>query len=130
MKKQGITNRKLSGYCARLGHTQLIAVADCGLPIPADVPVIDVSVVQGVPRFEPVLAALLDELVIQRHVVAREADDHPAGEWIAQHSEQLGEQEVVSHEELKALLPRCEFVVRTGEATPFANVVLECGVPF
>ena len=29
-----------------------------------------------------------------------------------------------------AVLPRAAFAIRTGEQTPYANVVLRCGVPF
>lgn len=36
----------------------------------------------------------------------------------------------VPHEELKALTPSARLVVRTGEARPYANVLLRCGVFF
>lgn len=36
----------------------------------------------------------------------------------------------MSHEELKARTARARLVVRTGEATPYANVSLRCGVFF
>jgi D-ribose pyranose/furanose isomerase RbsD len=38
--------------------------------------------------------------------------------------------ERVPHEEFKAQVGHARFVVRTGEATPYANVLLRAGVPF
>ena len=37
---------------------------------------------------------------------------------------------LVPHEELKRIVARAKLVVRTGEATPYSNVILRCGVPF
>ena len=51
MKKHGILNSALSGLIASLGHTDLLVVADAGLPIPPGVPVIDLAVRCGVPSF-------------------------------------------------------------------------------
>jgi D-ribose pyranase len=38
--------------------------------------------------------------------------------------------ELVPHDELKALTDAARLVVRTGEARPYANVLLRCGVFF
>ena len=42
----------------------------------------------------------------------------------------FGAPEVVSHDRLKEISADAVLLVRSGEATPFANVVLHCGVPF
>lgn len=126
MRKKGILNAQLVGLMARLGHTDTVVVGDCGLPVPADVPVVDLAVVFGVPRFAPVLEAILDELDIEAVTIATETPAEirgliPAG---------LDDVTEVSHEDLKALIPKASFVVRTGETTPYANIILRCGVPF
>lgn len=36
----------------------------------------------------------------------------------------------ISHEELKEELKKCKAVIRTGEQTPYANVILRSGVVF
>jgi D-ribose pyranase len=130
VKRRGILQKELAGRLAALGHTQTLAVADCGLPVPADVPVVDLAVVQGVPTFGQVLDALLDELVIEGHTYAVEAIDAPSGALIAARAGRMGPAETVSHVDLKHRLEVCSFVVRTGENTPYANVILRCGVPF
>ncbi|MBO3141985.1 D-ribose pyranase [Dermatophilus congolensis] len=130
MKKSGILHAELSRQIALLGHTDLIAVADSGLPLPRSIPVIDLAMAPGMVPFTAALDVLLSELVVQRHTVAHEAFGEVAGQWISQRAGQLGEQVTVLHEELKAMLPRMAFAVRTGEQSPYANVILECGVPF
>ena len=49
MKRRGILNDALSGALARLGHTDTVVVADCGLPRPPGVAVVDLALVFGVP---------------------------------------------------------------------------------
>ncbi|MDJ0378292.1 D-ribose pyranase [Cryobacterium sp. PH31-L1] len=127
MKKRGILNAELSGALARLGHTDVVLLADCGMPIPRGIPVIDLALVHGIPRFEQVLDALLDEMVFQRCVAAEEAKTAPAGAWLA---ERFSEIEYISHAELKAFSATANLFIRTGEATPFANAALVCGVSF
>lgn len=130
MKRRGILNVELAGRCARLGHTDVVCVADCGLPVPAHVPVVDLAVVAGLPRLADVLAALLEELVVEGHVVADEIAGTHAEQVVAAEQDRLGAGARVPHEELKRLVHDCAFVVRTGEATPFANILLRSGVPF
>lgn len=130
MKRRGILNVELAARCARLGHTDLVCVADCGLPVPADVPVVDLAVVAGLPRFGDVLAVLVDELVVEGHTVAEEITGTYAEHVLAEHRGRLGAGDRTTHEELKQIVSRCAFVVRTGEATPYANVILRCGVAF
>lgn len=130
MRRSGILNAALAGHLARLRHTDTIVVADCGLPVPRTVPVVDLALRFGVPGFTTVLDALLDEIVVESSTAAREALNGPAGGWLDERRNRLGGLELVPHEQLKAAVTAAAVVVRTGEATPYANVVLHCGVPF
>ena len=127
MKRRGILNADLSGALARLGHTDIVLLADCGMPIPAGVPVVDLALVHGVPRFEQVLDALLEEMGFQRCVAAEESKTAPAGVWLADRFDAI---EYISHAELKDLSASAKLFIRSGEATPFANAALVCGVSF
>ncbi len=131
MKKRGILQNELSRVIATLGHTDSLVIADAGLPIPPDVERIDLAVTGGIPKFLDVLRAVLDDVQVERAVIAREMRDTSP----ALHRELtalLGSipLEEVSHEELKQLTHRARAVVRTGEFTPYANVVLFSGVVF
>jgi D-ribose pyranase len=128
MKRRGIINAPLSGHLARLGHTDLVVVADAGLPLPPQVPVVDLAIVFGKPSFTDVLDALLDEIVVEHAWISAEADSGLPARWVDERLPHPAER--VRHEELKAMLPGVRLAVRTGEATAYANVVLRCGVPF
>mgnify|MGYP005809516629 CR=1 FL=1 len=127
MKKHGILHGDLSGALARLGHTDIVFVADCGLPIPPGVPVVDLALVHGIPSFQQVLDALLAEMVFQKCTAAIEAKGGDAELWLSARFENI---DFTGHEELKALSASAKLIIRTGEATPFANAALTCGVPF
>jgi D-ribose pyranase len=128
MRKQGILHAELARQISLLGHTDTVVIGDCGLPLPRDIPLIDLALIDGQLDFRTVLDAVLGDVVVQRHIVARESAGSPAGQWLDERS--LGERVEVSHEELKERIARCAFAIRTGERTPYANVILESGVPF
>lgn len=127
MKRQGILHAELAWHLARLGHTDTFVIGDCGLPTPPGVPRIDLAVVAGVPRFTEVCDAILAETEVEGAVIAEEAHASPAGTALA---ERFPAAERVTHEEFKRLCAGAHFMVRTGETTPFANVILRSGVPF
>lgn len=135
MRRSGVLHGELAHRLALLGHTDRFVVADRGLPLPRSLPVIDLALVPGLVPFEVVLDALLGEVVVQAHVYATEARDDADGVvagWLGSRAAVLGSGTAVPHEEFKRLLndDRVVFAVRTGEETPYANVVLEAGVPF
>lgn len=127
MKRHGILNAELNAALSRLGHGDQILLADCGMPAPRGVHVVDLALVLGIPRFGDVLAALVGDMVFEGATVAEEARGTDT-ESLVRGS--LGDPGYVSHEELKGLSSSAKLFVRTGEATPYANVLLTCGVPF
>ncbi|MFK8907197.1 D-ribose pyranase [Streptomyces sp. YS-3] len=129
MKKGGILNRHLSGALAELGHGDGVLVCDAGMPIPAGPRVVDLAFRAGVPSFAEVLDGLLAELVVEGATAAREVREAnpPAARLLAARLPHL---DLVAHDELKALSAGARLVVRTGEARPYANVLLRCGVFF
>ncbi|QGF23920.1 D-ribose pyranase [Raineyella fluvialis] len=130
MKKQGILNPALAAGLARLGHTQQVVIADCGLPLPAGAVVVDLTLVRGVPKFTEVLRAVLDEIVIEGALIAGEARDSVVETWVRELATGVADLEYLPHEDLKRRLPEASLIIRTGEDTPYANVVLTCSVPF
>ncbi|MDO4784856.1 MAG: D-ribose pyranase [Propionibacteriaceae bacterium] len=128
MKKTGLLNPQLCAAIARLGHTDTFVVADCGLPIPESVPVVDLAVTAGVPGLAEVLEPLLGEVVVEAAVIASEARGTPTeGLLLGLLGCPLAD---VAHEEFKRLVREASFVVRTGADVPYANVLLRSGVPF
>jgi D-ribose pyranase len=71
---------------------------------------------------------MLEELVVEDATAAEEVErNRRSYEFLTTRLPDLG---FVPHEELKRMVPGAKLVVRTGEATPYSNVILRCGVPF
>lgn len=131
MKKKGILNAQLSYLIAALGHKDLYMIGDAGMPIPPGVEVVDLAVTAGVPTFKQVMDAVLEEAVVEQYTLASEIKEHNP-ELLAYIKEKLPEVEktFVSHEDLKKMSAKCRFAIRTGEFTPYPNIILQAGVAF
>ena len=138
MKRGTILHPGLARVIASLGHGDLLVVADAGLPIPPGVERIDLAFAPGKPGFLEVLEALLSELEVERATLATEFAAVAPPDFARQVQARLLKLpkvaarglDLVSHEELKLLTQRARAVVRTGEFTPYANVILASGVVF
>jgi D-ribose pyranase len=131
MKKTGVLNNQLSQVIASMGHTDMLVVADAGLPVPPGVPCIDLAVTPGLPPFIAVVRAVATELHAERLVIAEELQAR-GGTLPAELQDCFpgASLERVPHDQLKALSARARAVVRTGECTPYANVIIYSGVTF
>jgi D-ribose pyranase len=131
MKKRGIINAQLAGLIAGLGHKDRFMIADGGMPVPKDVEIVDLALCGGVPGFRQVMDAVLDEAEVEYYILAEE---------IVEKNEELlsyirgklpgAGSEMISHVELKEMMKNIKFVIRTGEFTPYPNIILRAGVAF
>lgn len=131
MKKHGILNSHISKVLADLGHTDSIVIADVGLPIPQHIEKIDLALSFGVPSFEDVVKLLFDDMVIEKVIVANELAEQnaPISQFMRRQCDAIPINEV-SHEAFKQLTSAAKAIIRTGEATPYANCILQSGVNF
>jgi D-ribose pyranase len=132
MKKSGILHAELSRLVAGMGHHDLLVIGDAGLPVPNGVATIDLALREGVPGFLETLATVLTELHVEEAVIDAEmATVSPrfAAEFRAAWPTDVPLREV-PHAELQTLARDAKAVVRTGEFTPYANIVLVAGVLF
>jgi D-ribose pyranase len=131
MKRTTLLHSELSALIARLGHGDMLVIGDAGLPIPDGPQRIDLALTANLPRFLDVLRVVLSEMQVETAVVADELSDRnpEVAKGIA---ELLGATPVsgMSHENFKALSARARAIVRTGEFSPYANVILRAGVVF
>ncbi|HKZ90555.1 MAG TPA: D-ribose pyranase [Candidatus Limnocylindrales bacterium] len=126
MKRSGLLNPELLAAIAELGHTDEFIVCDGGYPIPDGLPRIDLAYRPGMPPFLDVLEAIMAEVVAEGAVIAEEA----SAEVAASIEALVGPAERLPHSELKDRGYGARFAVRTGEFTPYSNVIVICGVPF
>ena len=133
MKKIGILNAQLSRIIASMGHTYRLVIGDSGLPVPENCEKVDLALTPGIPRFEDTLRTVLEELKVEAAIVAEEitSRNEPVFEAIKRLLPGI-ELRFVSHETFKRMMRDDETVacVRTGETTPYANVMLVSGVTF
>ncbi len=131
MKKTGVINKDISEVIAGMGHLDMLVVADAGLPIPAQVRRIDLAFKPGSPAFVDVVQTIAEELQVQSLILAEETGR------VSPHIEEAvfnifnqADIEKIPHEEFKKLTNQAVAVIRTGEFTPYANVILVSGVVF
>ncbi len=131
MKKGKLLNSELISTMVKMGHTDQITIADAGLPIPDHVKRIDLAVKKGLPSFLEVIEIVATEMVIERVILADEIlkENPNVYEEVKQIFANI-KIDFVSHERFKKLTGESKAVVRTGECTPFANIILQSGVDF
>lgn len=135
MKKTGIINSDISRVLSYMGHTDKIAIGDCGLPIPDETERIDLALNFGEPSFIKVLKAVSEDMAIEAIVLAEEIKTKNPDmlcqiKKLFEGSENGFSIRFVSHEELKRQTKECKAVIRTGEITPYANIILQSACIF
>ncbi|ATM98338.1 MULTISPECIES: D-ribose pyranase [Proteus] len=139
MKKGVLLNSPISSVISRLGHTDKITIADAGLPIPSSVERIDLALTQGIPDFMSVLQTITHEMQVEAVMLAEEIKTINPSLFneilsylylLEQEQKKSIQIMYVSHEAFKKQLTENKAVIRTGECTPYANIVLFSGVTF
>ncbi len=139
MKKSALINSDLSYLIATLGHTDEVTICDAGLPIASESQRIDLALTHGVPSFMDTVRIMISEMQIETVTLAQEFQT-VSPELHASLLELIREEELscgktisvdyISHEEFKHKTENSRAVVRTGECTPYANVIFSSGVVF
>jgi D-ribose pyranase len=127
MKKTGIINGPISAVIAHLEHSDMLTIADAGLPVPDTTQRIDLALKPGVPGFLETLEVVLTEMFVEKAYVSEDILT------VSPHihtgiRELLGVPvETLPHADFKKLTGSSKAVIRTAEFTPFANVILVAG---
>jgi len=131
LKKNGILNSEVSRVLGYMRHTDTITIVDCGFPIPDGVECIDLSVKFGLPLFLDVLKEVYKDLEIELAIFANEIEDkNPNLMNEALTILENKEVKFIPHVDFKNLSSKSKVIIRTGEATPYANVILQSGCTF
>ena len=123
-----VLNPELAALVRRVGHTQMLLICDRGFPAPLHLPLktVDLSITSDLPTIIQVLDVILPELPHDRIIMASEMRQHSTErfEW---HQRQPASVEVYPHEVFKRLSNEAIGCIRTGDATPYANVIVVGG---
>lgn len=128
-----LLNSEIISVLAAMGHTDQLVIADAGLPIPTAVKRIDLALEKGLPSFDATLALIASNMVMEKVILAEEIKENNP-EVLKKIKEILNDKKIeiefVSHEYFKKLSSSSKAIVRTGECTPYANIILQSGVNF
>lgn len=139
MKKTSLLNAPLSYLIARLGHTDSLTICDAGLPISEELERIDLALSPNIPTFLQTFDVVVQELFIEKVVLATEIKQKNSQIYTAllERIDALAKKqgnhiqiEYVDHFIFKQQTRACKGVIRTGECSPYANIILYSGVPF
>jgi len=131
MKKKGILNREISRVLATMGHYDLLVIADAGLPIPTDADCIDLVVDKDIPTVLQILKLLSSELEVEEFYLAEEGNSINATQYST--IELIfpdASKNLIPHKALKEKLKGAKAVIRTGDFSPYSNIILSSGVSF
>ncbi|MEG5985236.1 D-ribose pyranase [Enterobacter kobei] len=142
MKKGTVLNSEISSVISRLGHTDTLVVCDAGLPVPRSTTRIDMALTQGVPSFMQVLDVVTSEMQVEAAILAAEIKQHNPQlhetllkfieqlQQLQQHQGNTIEIRYTTHEQFKQQTADSQAVIRSGECSPYANIILCAGVTF
>lgn len=125
LKTSRILNPALLQAMAGLGQNDYLVLADAGFPLEPGIPVIDLSLVEGLPTLEQVLAAVAAELRLDSVITPSELPERApeASAAIERLLPGLPRKEVL-YEQVKVLAKHARAVVRTGDCRPTASMIL------
>ena len=127
MLKTGILNPQINSLISRVRHTNTLVIADRGFPFWPMLETVDISLVDDVPTVLQVLQALRPNFVIGKAWMAGEFLKHNDAKTRAAFARALEGIELKHepHIQFKKRIPHAVGLIRTGDTTQYANVILE-----
>lgn len=129
MIRTGLLNPAVLSLLARVRHTNTLVLADRGFPFWPEVETVDLSLVDDVPTIPQVLDAILPGFVVARVFAAEEFRSHNPPDRLEALQQRLGATPLhfEPHAMFKRRVPSAIGLIRTGDTTPYANLILESG---
>jgi D-ribose pyranase len=127
MLRSGILNPQVASLLARVRHTNTLVIADRGFPFWPKIETVDISLIDDVPTVVDVVQALRAQWIAGKACMAKEflqANDSKAQARFAAALDGLAVA-YETHVEFKMRVPDAIGIIRTGDTTPYANVILQ-----
>lgn len=127
MFKSGILNPAINSLLSRVRHTNALVIADRGFPFWPEIETVDISLVDDIPRVLDVLTAIRQNFVIGAAFMADEfrAVNGPETQQAYFNALSGISTKFEAHSEFKKRVPRAIGLIRTGDTTQYANIILE-----
>jgi len=129
MINSGILNPRLLALLARIRHTNALVIADRGFPFWPQIETVDVSVVDDLPTVLQVLAAVRANHNFTQAYMACEFQKNNSAATRAAFAKGLAvvPTKFEPHVAFKKRVPDAIGLIRTGDTTQYANVILISG---
>jgi D-ribose pyranase len=126
MLLSGILNPHLLSLVARVRHTNALVIADWAFPSWPGLETVDLALTNGVPTVLQVLEVLLPNWKCGEAYMAEEFRPHNPPALQAAFAHALGSTPITfePHVLLTKRVPGAIGLVRTGDTTPYGNIVL------
>ena len=127
MLKQGILNPGINSLLSRVRHTNTLVISDRGFPFWPQIETIDISLVDDLPRVLDVLNAIRANFNIGKAYMASEFRAANTTQTCEKFDLALDGVAVTfePHIEFKKRVPLAIGMIRTGDTTQYANMILE-----
>src|SRR5262245_49933449 len=127
MLKTGILNPHINALLARVRHTNTLVIADRGFPFWPELQTIDISLVDDVPTVLDVVRAIRANFAVGKAWMAEEFRAKNDAKTQAAFAAALDGVAVAyePHPDFKRRVPNALGLIRTGDTTQFANIILE-----
>jgi D-ribose pyranase len=127
--KTGILNPAIQSLLCRIRHTNTLVISDRGFPFWPQIETVDISLVDDIPRVLDVLKALSRNFVVAQVFMAEEFLSVNQPETLAAFAIALDRMPTTyePHVALKKRVPHAIGLIRTGDTTQYANMVIESG---
>ena len=127
MLKAGILNPAINSLISRVRHTNTLVIADRGFPFWTQIETVDISLVDDIPRVLDVLRAIQVNFRIGKVYMAEEFNEVNSFATIDQFEQAFHPLSIVfePHQTFKKLVPSAIGLIRTGDTTQYANVILQ-----
>jgi D-ribose pyranase len=127
MLMTGILNPRVLNLLSRVRHTNTLVVADRGFPFWPQIETVDISLVDDVPTVLQVLDAVRAQAIFGKAWMAKEflrENRRPTQKLFRDALEGVS-LKFELHAKFKKRVPDAVGLIRTGDSTQYANVILE-----
>ena len=127
MLRTGILNPAINSLVSRIRHTNTLVIADRGFPFWPQVETVDISLVDDIPKVLDVLRAIRLNFAAGRAFMAEEFRAANGEDTCLEFERALAGIPLVfePHVEFKKRVPQAIGLIRTGDTTQYANLILE-----
>ncbi len=127
MLQTSIINPHVLDLLAKIRHTNTLVIADAAFPYWPQIETVDISLTRGIPTVLDLLDLLTPVFQIGHIWQAEEFLSHNSPEVIARFARSFGSIPLTreAHLEFKKRVPHAIGLIRSGDATPYGNIIVQ-----